>query len=208
SVAKGLAARLGWRYVDTGAMYRVATLAAVRQGVDLGDAEALARAAREAEIELRDEGGTQRSLLGGEDVSRQIRAPELTRQVRHIARCRAARVEMVKKQQALARAEPVVMEGRDIGTVVLPRATAKFYLDADPAERARRRGGDLRRAGAKVDLGSLQEEMESRDRSDIERADSPLKAAADAEVVDTSRMTVEEVVDLLEAKTRARMAAG
>jgi cytidylate kinase len=207
-VAKGLAARLGWRYVDTGAMYRVATLAAVRQGVDLGDAEALARAAREAEIELRDEGGTQRSLLGGEDVSRQIRAPELTRQVRHIARCRAARVEMVKKQQALARAEPVVMEGRDIGTVVLPRATAKFYLDADPAERARRRGGDLRRAGAKVDLGSLQEEMESRDRSDIERADSPLKAAADAEVVDTSRMTVEEVVDLLEAKTRARMAAG
>ncbi len=207
TVGKALAGRLGWLYVDTGAMYRAVTLEAVRKGADLEDAEALACITREAAVELREEGGKLRVILNGEDVSEEIRAPELTRKVRHVARSGAARAEMVKKQQAVADAGPVVMEGRDIGTVVLPDAIAKFYLDATTPERARRRARDLERAGAgEVDAKSLEVELASRDRSDRERPDGPLMAADDAEVVDTMGMPVEEVVDLLEKKTRERLA--
>jgi cytidylate kinase len=216
TVGRALAERLGWLYVDTGAMYRAVTLKAVREGVDLesGDVEdgtnalaaELARVAREARVELREGPPGRCVMLDGEDVTEAIRTPELTRLVRHVARCGAARAEMVTKQRALAEAGGIVMEGRDIGTVVLPEAAAKFYLDAAPDERARRRAVDLEGAGADVDRSRLEAEIVSRDRSDRERADGPLKAAADAEVVDTSGMSFEEVVDRLEAATRERIA--
>jgi len=213
TVAKALARRLGWRYVDTGAMYRAVTLEAVREGVDLeggGDelGRTLARVTREAEVDLREEDGALRVLLGGEDVTSEVRTPELTRLVRHLARSGPARAEMVRKQQALASGGPVVMEGRDIGTGVLPRAAAKFYLDATAGERARRRAGDLEDAGAEVDVAAIEKEIASRDRSDRERADGPLKVAGDAEVVDTTGMSVDEVVDHLARRTRARLAGG
>ncbi|MHC4199763.1 MAG: (d)CMP kinase [Planctomycetota bacterium] len=213
TVAKALARRLGWRYVDTGAMYRAVTLEAVRRGVDLeggGDElpRTLARITREAAVDLCEEDGALRVLLGGEDVTSEVRTPELTRLVRYLARSGPARAEMVKKQQALASAGSVVMEGRDIGTVVLTRAAAKFYLDATVSERARRRAGDLERAGEQVDAAALEKEIASRDLSDRERADGPLKVADDAEVVDTTRMSVEEVVDHLASRTRARLAGG
>jgi cytidylate kinase len=213
TVAKALARRLGWLYVDTGAMYRAVTLEAVRRGVELeggGDElpRTLARVTREAEVDLREEDGALRVLLAGEDVTGEVRTPELTRLVRYLARSGPARAEMVLKQQALASAGPVVMEGRDIGTVVLPRAAAKFYLDATVGERARRRAGDLESAGEEVAVGALEREIASRDRSDRERADGPLKVAGDAEVVDTTAMSIEEVVDHLERLTRARLAGG
>ncbi len=213
TAAKALARRLGWLYVDTGAMYRAVTLAAVREGVDLeggGDdlPRTLARITREARVQLREEDGALRVFLGGEDVTSEVRTPRLTRLVRHLARSGPGRAARVQKQQALASAGPVVMEGRDIGTVVLPGAVAKFYLDASVGERARRRAGDLEDAGAEVDVAALEKEIASRDRSDRERTDGPLKVAGDAEVVDTTGMSVAEVVDLLERRTRARLAGG
>ncbi len=211
TVGRALAERLGWLYVDTGAMYRAVTLKAVREGVDLecsadSLAAELARVACEARVDLKEGPSGCRVILDDEDVTDAIRTPELTRLVRHVARCGAARAEMVKKQRALAEVGGVVMEGRDIGTVVLPDAAAKFYLDAAPHERARRRAVDLRGAGAEVDRERLEAEIASRDRSDRERADGPLKAADDAEVVDTSGMTFDEVVDRIEASTRGRLA--
>jgi cytidylate kinase len=185
-------------------MYRAVTLKAVSDRVDLADAEALAAVTRDSEIAFRLDGEVNRVLLGGEDVTKAIRRPELTRKVRELARCAAARAEMVKKQRALADLGPVVMEGRDIQTVVLPDARWKFFLDASLAVRARRRAGDLERAGARgVDLAAVECEMASRDRSDSERDAGPLAAAPDAVVVDTTGLSVKEVVGLLERRVRA-----
>ncbi len=209
TVARALAARLGWTYLDTGAMYRAAALAAIREGVELdsGAAEEIASCTRRARIEFRcdEAGGGQRVILDGEDVTAAIREPELTRRVRDVARCAPARAELVRKQRAFGIAGPVVMEGRDIGTVVMPDAAAKFYLDATLEERARRRARDLERAGRETSIEALKEEIRSRDESDIERAVSPLRPAADADIVDTTRLTVEEVVDLLERRVRERV---
>jgi cytidylate kinase len=194
-------------------MYRAVTLRAIREGIDLeggGDdiAAELGRVAREARIELCEEPTGLRVTLDGEDVSDAIREPELTRLVRFVARSGPAREEMVKKQRAFADVSGIVMEGRDIGTVVLPDAAAKFYLDAKPRERAERRATDLVRAGVEVDRAQLEKEIVSRDKSDRERADGPLKIADDANVVDTTGMTFEEVVDRLEAITRERIGGG
>jgi len=210
TVGRALARRLGWIYVDTGAMYRAVTLRAMREGLDLegdGDdlAEELGRVARESRIELREGPSGQRVMLDGEDVTDAIRAPDLTRLVRFVARCGRARAEMVKKQRVFAESGGIVMEGRDIGTVVVPDAAAKFYLDASPGERARRRATDLERDGVQVDRASLEKEIVSRDRSDRERADGPLKVADDADVIDTTGMTFDDVVDRLEAMTRERL---
>lgn len=214
TVGRALARRLGWVYVDTGAMYRAVTLRAVREGIDLegigleggGDlAEELARVAREARVELREGPAGRRVMLDDEDVTDAIRDTELTRLVRFVARSGPARAEMVKKQRALAESGGVVMEGRDIGTVVLPDAAVKFYLDARAPERTRRRARDLESAGVAVDRVELEEEIASRDRTDRERADGPLKVADDAEAVDTTGMTFEEVVDRLEEMTRERL---
>ena len=206
TAAKALAARLDWMYVDTGAMYRAATLRAVREGVELESAgpEEIARCAREARIEFRDEREGRRVLLDGDDVTAAIRDPELTKRVRYVAACSPARAELVRKQRDAALAGPVVMEGRDIGTVVMPDAAAKFYLDATVQERARRRARDLERAGREVSIEVLTEEIRSRDESDTRRAASPLVPASDAEIVDTTKLSVREVVDLLEAKVRER----
>ncbi len=205
TVARLLARRLGWTFVDSGAMYRAVTLGAVRAGVDLDDAEAVAGIAREAKIEPPELAGPGRTFLDGEDVSEETRRPELTKLVRHIARAPEVRAEIVKKQREIADGRSVVMEGRDTGTVVLRGARAKFYLDARLEERARRRARDLSAAGCEVDVEALAEEIASRDKSDLERADGPLKVAGDAEVIDTTEMTIEEVVDLLVEKTRRKM---
>jgi len=213
TVGRALARRLGWLYVDTGAMYRAATLKALRMGAEFADAAALAKIAADARIEFVDEPAPGdespvRVLLDGEDVTEAIRRPELTRHVKHVASCAAARREMVRRQRELAESRPVVMEGRDIGTVVLPDAVAKFYLDASLEERARRRAIDIeRQGGGPADLATVMRELELRDRSDRERDAGPLARAEDAEVVDTTGMTVAEVVEALESRTRSRLAA-
>jgi cytidylate kinase len=208
TVSARLAARLGWLYVDTGAMYRAATLRAVRQGVEMSDERQLASVTAGADIRLRDEAGAVRVVLDGRDVTDELRSPELTKLVRHVAACREARAALVKLQRSVADASPVVMEGRDIGTVVIPDAAAKFFLDASIDERARRRGADLARRGAgDVDLAQVRRDIEQRDRSDVARAYGPLARAADAEHVMTDGLDVEHVVDLLERHTREKLAA-
>lgn len=197
SVAKRIADARGFLYVDTGAMYRAAALKAMRLGVDLENPEAMAGVARGAEIGF-DATGT-RILLDGEDVSREIRSPEVAKNVKFAARVPAVRELMVRAQQAMCEKRPVVMEGRDITTVVLPRARWKFFLTASPEARAGRRHAEMLAAGRDVDLGDILADINMRDASDYEVG--PMKEARDRALagdgiryLDTSDMSPDEVV--------------
>ncbi len=196
TVARALARRLGYRYLDTGAMYRAITLAAVRDGVDLNDEGQLAEVVRRHRFEFEAAGGTMLVRVDGEDVTESIRDPELTAKVRHAAGAAQVREQLVAMQRAFAaRHEKIVTEGRDQGTVAFPGARAKFYLTADPAERARRRGAQLEAKGAAVDLEQIRRAIEARDRSDENRAVGPLKPADDAVTIDTTGLSIEQVVE-------------
>lgn len=207
SVSRGLARVLGARYLDTGAMYRIATLAVLRAGVDLEDLESIAAAAEvpmsvgfDPEVEL--------VHLDGEDVSAHIRGDEVTRAVSAVSAVPAIRTQMVNQQRELA-AGPgsVVVEGRDIGTVVLPDATVKFFLTATAETRAGRRNDQNVAAGLPDDFETVLAEVRRRDHLDSTRLVSPLRPAGDAVIVDTSDMTQDEVIahlrDLVEHRTKA-----
>jgi CMP/dCMP kinase len=193
TVARKLAGRLGWRFLDTGALYRAITLRALRSGVDPEDAEGVARLARDAKIELRDAEGAQKVLLDGEDVSSAIRGPDVTKSVSVVAAHSRVREAMVPFQRDFAARGGVVAEGRDIGTVVFPDAGVKFYLEADPAVRAARRAAER----GESDVSKVEAEQRERDRSDSTRESSPLRKAQDAIVLDTTTLSVEEIVDLM-----------
>lgn len=197
TVSKLIARRLGLLYIDTGAMYRALTLKAMRHGLPLDDEARLAELARSTKVDLRDSDGKLIVCLDGEDVSGLIRTPELTNNVKYIARVPGVRHEMVKLQRAIGERSSSVLEGRDIGTVVFPDATYKFYLDADVDERARRRHKELVESNHKVDLGDIRKDVAVRDESDMKRSVGALKAAPDAIVVDTTRLSIEEVVEKL-----------
>jgi len=184
TVAKRLASELGRRYIDTGAMYRAVTLEALRRGVDLEDAAALGEVASSVEVALEGDGGAQRVLLGGEDVSEAIRAPELTAEVRHIARAAPVRDWMRGEQRRLG------------------DARWKFYLDATVAVRAQRRRRELEAKGIELTDPELENEVRVRDRTDMEREIAPLRCADDAERVDTTGMEIEEVVGHLARRVR------
>lgn len=204
TVAKLVAQRLGFLYVDTGAMYRAVTLAAMRAGVELEDERAMGAVASAVDIGFNDDGT--RIFLNGEDVSADIRTPELTRLIRFAARAEPVRTVLVAQQQRIASERPVVMEGRDITTVVMPDARWPFYLDASVACRAQRRLQDLVAMGREVDLDTLVRDIEERDASDFNRSVGPLQRT-DAQIyVDTSDMTREQVVDALVARVTADMA--
>lgn len=198
TIARAVADALGFLYVDTGAMYRAVTLAARERGVDLEDEDAMGEVARAVAIDFGGDGRT--ILLDGRDVSPNIRTPELTAVVRYAARAAPVRAEMVARQQALADRRPVVMEGRDITTVVLPRARWKFLLTASAEERARRRFDEFRAAGHEVEYDSILAEVRDRDESD--RAVGPLKAAmerasatGDIRLLDTTDLSAAQVVE-------------
>ena len=197
TVARKIAERLGLLYVDTGAMYRAMTLKAVRQGLDLKDGAALAKAAKGTAIELTyDDKRNLAVYLDKIDVSKEIRTPDLTNKVKFIAGVAGVREEMVKKQRSLAKTgKGAVLEGRDIGTVVFPDADRKFYLDANFKERARRRYKELAGAGEEVSLAAVEEDVRARDSSDMERAVAPLKKAKDAVTIDTTYMSIEETIE-------------
>lgn len=196
SVAGEVARRLGFLYVDTGAMYRAITLKAINLNVNLDDEEALEAIARKAKIDLKMEKGNLRVFLDGEDVSFVIRKQELTNKVFYIARTPGVRKHMVRLQRNLAdRAGSAVLEGRDIGTVVYPDADKKFYLDAQFDERVRRRYKELREMGQQVSQDEVKEDVRRRDHSDKTRQVAPLKKAEDAIYIDTTKMSVEEVVE-------------
>ncbi|KHO20721.1 (d)CMP kinase [Mycolicibacterium setense] len=195
SVSRGLAQALGASYLDTGAMYRIVTLAVLRAGVDLDDAVAIEAVASKAVIGVGSDPGEDRAYLAGEDVSDEIRGDEVTRAVSAVSAVPAVRARLVDLQRELASTGGrVVVEGRDIGTVVLPKADVKIFLTASAEERARRRNTQNIANGLPDDYQTVLADVQRRDHLDSTRAVSPLRAAEDALVVDTSDMDQTQVV--------------
>jgi len=195
TVAKALARQLNFSYLDTGAMYRALTLKALRAAVPLEDEEALVGLARKTTIDLKGNPATGlKVLLDGEDVSEDIRSSDVTNNTFYIARAPRVREMMVQWQREIGRRNNVVVEGRDIGTVVFPHATHKFYLDADFNERSRRRAQELRDKGQGVDEVQLRVDLQERDQKDFTRTVGPLKKADDAVVIDSTHLSVPQVV--------------
>lgn len=209
TVAKRLARRLGYRLLDTGAIYRAVALVARRQGVAWDDAAGCAAVARGLDLDFafseKDE--TNRVFVSSEDVSAAIRTPEMSDGASRVSALPAVRDALLDVQRRLGAAGGVVVEGRDTGTVVFPDAQAKFFLDASAEVRARRRVAELRAAGRSVDEAQTQAEMEERDRRDSTRAAAPLRRAPDAVYVDSSTHTVDEVVDLMALEVEKRVSS-
>ena len=198
TVARLVARRLGYTYIDTGAMYRGLALKARRSGVTWGDAVRMTELARRTKIELRPVGDkelTSYVSVDGEDVSRAIRETDIGQGASRIGTIAGVRRELVRQQQRIAAAGGVVMEGRDIGTVVLPDAELKVFLTGSVEERARRRFLELQRKGKKSIMEEVVQEVIARDRQDSTRVESPLKKAKDGVEVDTTGMSIEQVVD-------------
>jgi cytidylate kinase len=195
TVARAVADRLGYLFIDTGAMYRSVALKALREGVDLQESEALTQAAARAEIRLETVSGATRVWLDGEEVTGEIRSPAVTDAASRVSTVAGVREEMVRQQRRWGDAGGVVMEGRDIGTVVFPHADLKIFLDASPEERARRRVAELAAAGVPASPEAIAQQMRARDARDAGREASPLTRAADAVLLDTDGLSPEEVVD-------------
>ena len=194
TVSKLVAKSLNIVYIDTGAMYRALTLKAMRQKLDLSDESALAKLSKSTSIDLQEEAGALKVILDGEDVAGLIRTPELTNNVKYIARVPAVRGEMVKLQRSIGERHGAALEGRDIGTVVFPDADYKFYLDADPDERAKRRYKELAVGGRSVEFEEIKKDVIARDESDMTRSVGALKRASDAITIDTTKLSIDEVV--------------
>lgn len=194
TIAKRLAGEFGILYLDTGAMYRAVGLRALRTGRDPWDQEAVTALLPDIDIDITHEKGQQHIWLGGEDVSQAIRTPEAGMAASAVAVIPAVRLEMVKMQQDIARNRAVVMDGRDIGTYVLPGAPYKFFLTASVAERARRRCLDHEAQGKAVPLQEMIEEIEKRDQNDSGRAFAPLRQAEDAVRIDSTGKSIDDVV--------------
>ncbi|WP_101946657.1 (d)CMP kinase [Mycobacterium sp. 3519A] len=195
SVSRGLARSLDARYLDTGAMYRIVTLAVLRAGVDLQNVDAIGATAATVDLSVGYDPDEDRSYLAGEDVSAEIRGDEVTKAVSAVSAVPAVRARLVDLQRELAAGQgSVVVEGRDIGTVVLPDADIKIFLTASAEERARRRNDQNVTAGLPDDYEAVLADVKRRDHLDSTRPVSPLRAADDAVVVDTSDMNESEVV--------------
>jgi cytidylate kinase len=195
SVSRGLARALGARYLDTGAMYRIVTLAVLRAGIDPEDADAVGALASDVELTVGHDPDQNNSCLAGEDVSAEIRGDDVTMAVSAVSAVPAVRTRLVQLQRALAAGQSsVVVEGRDIGTVVLPDADVKIFLTASAQERARRRNDQNIASGLGDSYEAVLADVKRRDHLDSTRAVSPLRAADDALVVDTSDMGEPQVV--------------
>jgi cytidylate kinase len=198
SVARAVATALGWRYVDSGALYRAIALEVLRRGVDAADTDAVGAIAEAADVEV----DGRRAWLNGTEVSAEIRSSEVTAVVSAVAANPRVRAALLDKQRALAAAGDVVMEGRDIGTVVLPDADAKVYLTASVEERARRRALELGLPQDGATLDAMAGTLSERDVADATRNLSPLSRPPGAHVVDTTGLTLEEVVERICALAR------
>lgn len=204
TVARAVAQRLKFRHVDTGAMYRSVAWAALDRGVDLHDEAAVTALARSLRIEFVTHAGGQRVLVDGRDVTEAIRTPQVSDGASVVSVYPGVREAMVAVQRRLGAEGGVVMEGRDIGTVVFPDAEVKVFLDASLDERARRRFEELQARGAAVDFASVRAAEEERDRRDRTRNHSPLRRAPDAVVIDSTHVPVDEVVDRIVKLVRSR----
>jgi len=199
TVARSVARRLGFTYIDSGAMYRAVALWALRLGMDLDDFHRMEQLAREARIELPGE----RVLLNGEDVTAEIREPRVSEAASRVAAQPGVRRALREEQRRIASAGPSVMEGRDIGTVVFPDAQVKIFLDAQPEQRAQRRARELG-----VPVEDVARDLEARDRRDRSRAEAPLVQAPDAEYLDTTHLTPSEVEEAVLKLVRERTSNG
>lgn len=208
TIAKRLAEAFGILYLDTGAMYRAVGLKALMTGRDPWDREAVTGLLQDIDIDITHEDGQQHIWLDGEDVSRAIRTPEAGMAASAVAVIPAVRIRMVKMQQDIARNRAVVMDGRDIGTYVLPDAPYKFFLTASVEERARRRCLDHKAQGKVVPLAEMIEEIEKRDQNDSGRAFAPLRQADDAVRIDSTGKSIEEVIAEIIAHIRANALRG
>ncbi len=206
TVARLLSERLNFFYIDTGAMYRALTYQAIKEKVNLEDEKELHKLARRTKIELngsvalygrnvKDKEKHQRVFVNGKDVTKKIRIEELTKKVFYIARSPDVRKIMVKKQREMAKKKDVVVEGRDIGTVVFPNADLKIYLDASLKERARRRYKELKEKGERPILSKIEKEIRVRDNYDKNRKVAPLKKAKGALYLDTTSLSIDEAVN-------------
>ncbi|MCR4336312.1 MAG: (d)CMP kinase [Candidatus Omnitrophica bacterium] len=205
TIAKALARRLGISYLDTGAMYRALTFKALRHQINLEDEAALVDLAHQTTIDLQqDQEARLKVLLDGEDVSEEIRSLEVTNNTFYIARAPGVREIMVAWQREIGEHHAIVAEGRDVGTVVFPKATCKFYLDADFEERSRRRIQELKDKGKMVDETQLKEELQTRDHKDFTRQVGPLKKAEDAVVIDSTGLSIEDVAGKMMEYIQAR----
>lgn len=205
SLARRLAAQRGWLYVDTGAMYRTIGLYAVRAGADMDSEPAVAALLPGLSLVLRYVDGAQHMFLNGEDVSGLIRTEQVSMAASRVSAHPAVRAYLLETQRAFARENDVVMDGRDIGTVVLPRASVKIFLTASAEERAKRRYDELIARGEAVDYDAVLADVRRRDDNDTHRAAAPLRAAEDAVTVDTTGLSFDEAYRALCAAIDARL---
>ena len=194
TIGRLLATKLGYRFVDTGAMYRALTWLALKRGIDPNDAPKLTQLAQQASIQFHPFDDKDAIFIDDQDVTEAVRDPEVEANVSLVSRIPGVREAMVLQQKRLAQAGGVVMAGRDIGTVVLPHAPLKVFLIASTKERARRRYQELREQGKEVVFSEVMKDMEHRDEIDISRAISPLRPASDASIIETDGLTLEQVL--------------
>ncbi len=207
TVSREVARALNWTYVDSGALYRGIAWKALRAGVKPRDAEAVKALLARSRWEFPRRGLAVAFTVDGEDPGEAIRSPDVAESVSDIAALPVVRAFVGEQLRAMRRYAPLVMEGRDIGTVVFPDAEFKFYLDADPEERARRRARDLEAQAGAADVAAVRASLERRDRKDSTRREAPLRAAPDARIMDTTGMSVGEVVARIVAVVRAGVGA-
>ena len=197
TVAKAISRKLNIMYLDTGAMYRAVALHMLDNGISVNEPQKVEKALEDIDLLVKYEDGMQKMYLKGEDVSLRIRENAVSKAASDFSALQSVRVFLVKMQQETARKNDCILDGRDIGTCVLPDADFKFYLTADSSERARRRAKELEEKGQIVDVKKIQEEIEQRDYNDSHREFSPLRQAEDAVLVDSTNMNVEEVLEFI-----------
>jgi len=205
TVARKVAEAMNYAFLDTGAMYRAATWWALEQGINLDDPDALADATRSMKLELNEEQGVLRVRVNSRDITDAIRTQEVTRQIYRLDQNAQVREHLVELQRVFGGKAPTVAEGRDMGTVVFPKARCKVFLDASLDERTRRRAAEMTAKGVAIDLDVLKAEIHDRDEKTRTRAVAPLRRADDAVLVDTTNVTIQQVVDSIVQLARTRL---
>lgn len=205
STARMVAQKLGFAFLDTGAMYRAATWWALHNSCDLDNADALAQSTAEMQLDIREENGQQQVTVNGTDITDAIRTTEITRQIYKLDQNSAVRRQLVALQRQFGERSPTVAEGRDIGTVVFPNAKCKIYMDASPEVRAKRRMLQMQEKGMSADYDAILQDIVERDTLAMQRDDSPLCKAEDAILLDTSNLNFEEVVNAIITIARERL---
>jgi cytidylate kinase len=208
STASGVAAQLGFRHIDTGAMYRAITLKMITEHVDLSDAEQVANVLKNMDLKVDFSHVTQQLILDGIQLGDEIRSPEVTRRVADVSALKAVRTHLLAVQREVAETHDVVLEGRDIGTVVFPHAEIKIYMTADSRIRALRRQRDFARQGIDKSLDELEAEILERDRHNAQRKLAPMKAAEDAIILDTTELSIEDQIKFIVSKVEMIMSNG